>query len=250
MEDIIYVENVNKTHEIHGKGADVYALDIVNFTVKKGELFCILGPSGCGKSTLLNIMAGFEKPTTGKIIIDGKEVTKPNPNYVTMFQEYGLFSWRTVLENVAFGLEAKGVEKLKREKIAKKYIKMVHLEGFENKYPSHLSGGMQRRVAIARTLAVNPEIIFMDEPFAGLDAFTKTKMENEMIDILEKEKKTIVLITHDLDTALALGDKIMILSHRPGKIKKIIEVDVDRPRSKTNPGLLAVQKEILSEFKL
>jgi NitT/TauT family transport system ATP-binding protein len=249
MEDLVYVENVNKTHEIH-KGKDVYALDIVNFSIKRGELFCILGPSGCGKTTLLNIMAGFEKPTSGKVSINGKEVTKPNPNYITMFQEYCLFSWRTVLENVTFGLEVKGIPKLKRENIAKKYIKMVHLEGFENKYPSHLSGGMQRRVAIARTLAVNPEIIFMDEPFAGLDAFTKAKMENELIDILAKEGKTIVLITHDIDTALALADRIMILSYRPGKIKKIINVDLERPREKTNAKRLPIEKEILSEFKL
>jgi NitT/TauT family transport system ATP-binding protein len=250
MKEIIHVENVNKTYEVHKKGADVYALDLVNFSINKGEIFCILGPSGCGKSTLLNIMAGFERPTSGKVLIKDREIKKPNPKYVTMFQEYGLFPWKTVLENITFGLEAKGVSESDQYKIAKKYIKLVHLEGFEEKYPTHLSGGMQRRVAIARTLAVNPEIIFMDEPFAGLDAFTKARMENELIEILKKEDKTIVLITHDIDTALALADRVMILSYRPGKIKKIINVDLERPREKTNTKLLEIEREILSEFRL
>ena len=250
MKDIIYVENVNKTYENDNKNKKFHALDLVHFSIRKGEFFCILGPSGCGKSTLLSLMTGFEKPTSGKITINNKEVIKPNPKYVTMFQEYGLFPWRTVLQNVEFGLEVKKMGKTKREKIAKKYIKRVHFAGFEDKYPSQLSGGMKRRAALARTLAVQPDIIFMDEPFAGLDAFTKTKLEKELLEILKKEKKTIVFITHHIDTALALGDRIMVLSEGPGKIKKIFDVEAKRPRKKTDKSLLEIEKQILAEFNL
>jgi len=244
----IHVENVNKCFNQRIKGKEVYALDIVNFSIKKGEFFCILGPSGCGKSTLLNILAGFEKPTHGKVTIDRIEVKKPNKKYVTIFQEYALFPWRNVLQNVAYGLEVKGIGKERREKIAQKYIKLVNLEGFENKYPSELSGGMKQRLQIARTLAVKPEIIFMDEPFGALDITTRAKLQEELINIWRKEKKTIVFVTHNVNEAIMLGDRVAVMSPHPGRIKKIIDVGLKRPRDRFGVDFIKIEKEIFSEF--
>jgi len=245
----IYVENVNKCFNQRIKGKEVYALDIVNFSVKKGEFFCILGPSGCGKTTILNILAGFQNPTNGKVLIDGIEVKGPNQKYVTMFQEHTLFPWRTVLENVGYGLEINEIKKEKREKIARKYLKLVHLERFENRYPSELSGGMKQRVQLARTLAVNPEIIFMDEPFGALDAITRDRLQNELIKIWEKEKKTIVFITHNVNSAIILADRIAVMSPHPGRIKNIIDVDIKRPRNRFSQKFINIEKEIFSELK-
>lgn len=245
----IVVKNVNKCFSF-GQPDELYALDITNLIIKKGEFFCLLGPSGCGKTTLLNILAGFEKPTNGKVLINGKEITKPDNKYITVFQEHGLFPWRTVLGNVKFGLEIKKSEKSKINKIALRYIKLVGLEGFESSYPDELSGGMKQRVAIARALAVKPEIIFMDEPFGALDTLTRLKMQEEFIRIWQETQKTIIFVTHNIDEAIYLGDRVAVMSPRPGKIKKIFNILIERPRHKLDEQLLNVKKEIYGEFGL
>ena len=245
----IYVKNVNKCFK-SGEVGKLYALDTINLTIKKGEFFCLLRPSGCGKTTLLNVLAGFEKPTNGKVFINESEVKHPNPKYVTVFQEHGLFSWRNVLGNVKFGLEITGEEKLKSDKISMKYINLVGLKGFENSYPEELSGGMKQRVAIARALAVDPEIIFMDEPFGALDTLTRIKMQEELIRIWQKTRKTIIFVTHNIDEAIYLGDRVAVMSQRPGKIKNIFNISIKRPRDKLNKDLLHIKKTIFQELGL
>lgn len=245
----IVVENVNKHFAVNGT-EKLHALGTLNLVINEGEFFACLGPSGCGKSTLLNIMAGFLKPTEGKVLIDGKEVKKPNPKYVTIFQEYGLFPWRTVLENIKFGLEINNIEEKKQNEIASKFIDLVNLKGFENRHPFELSGGMKQRVAIARTLVVNPEIIFMDEPFGSLDAFTRMKLQEDITRIWQEEKKTIVFVTHDIEEAIYLANRIAIMSHCPGRIDNIIDVNLTRPRDRTSDDFLRIRDKIYEEFKL
>ncbi len=246
-ENQIVIKNVNKTYPI-GKTGELYALDVTNLTIKRGEIFCLLGPSGCGKTTLLNILAGFEKPTNGRVLIDGKQVTEPNKRYITVFQEGGLFGWQTVLQNIKFGLDIAGVDRKKAEETAEKYIKMVRLEGSENRYPSELSGGMKQRVAIARALAIDPEIIFMDEPFGALDTMPRMRMQRELIDVWEKSRKTIVFVTHNIDEALYLGDRVAVMSPGPGKIKRIFEIPAKRPRQLWDKKLLQTKQKIYDEF--
>jgi NitT/TauT family transport system ATP-binding protein len=248
--DKIVVQNVNKCFNQRVKGKEVYALDVTNFSIKDGEFFVILGPSGCGKTTLLNIMAGFEKQTTGKVLIDGKEVMKPDPRHVTMFQEHALFPWRTVLRNVEYGLEVQGIDEEKRRKIAEKYVKLVGLQGSENRRPAEISGGMKQRVQLARTLAVDPDVIFMDEPLGALDHFTRERLQQELINIWEKEKKTIVLITHDILSAIMVADRIAVMSPHPGRIKRIIDVSMERPRDRFSKQFIEIEKEIFHEFGL
>jgi|TARA_Y100000310_G_scaffold339470_1_gene432200 NitT/TauT family transport system ATP-binding protein len=248
VKDKIVVQNVNKCFNQRVKGKEVYALDVVNFSIKKGEFFVLLGPSGCGKTTLLNIMAGFETPTTGKVLIDGKEVTAPDTRHVTMFQEHALLPWRTVLYNVEYGLEMQDLEGEKKKKIVEKYLRLVGLEGSENLRPSEISGGMKQRVQLARTLAVNPDIIFMDEPLGALDHFTRERLQKELIDIWKKEKKTIVLITHNITSAIMLADRIAVMSPLPGRIKRIIDVPIKRPRDRFSSKFIKIEKEIFNEF--
>ncbi|MBS3057724.1 MAG: ABC transporter ATP-binding protein [Candidatus Diapherotrites archaeon] len=247
--DQIVVTNVNKCFSL-GQPEELYALDMTNLVIKKGEFFCLLGPSGCGKTTLLNILAGFEKPTNGRVLIEGKEVTGPNPKYITIFQEHGLFPWRSVLDNVKFGLEANAMGSQQMKKIAMKYIKLVGLEGFEKSYPRELSGGMKQMVAIARALAVDPEIIFMDEPFGALDTMTRIRMQEELIRIFREMHKTIIFVTHNIDEAIYLGDRVAVMSPRPGKIKKIFAISIERPRHRSDKRLLNIKKEIYKEFGL
>lgn len=231
----------NNSHSMH-------ALDEINLEIREGEFFCLLGPSGCGKSTLLNIMAGFEKPTEGKVLIGSEEITAPNPRYVTVFQDYGIFPWRTVQENVEFGLEIKGVNGNERENIAKEFIKLVGLCGFEKRHPYELSGGMKQRVSLARALAVNPEIIFMDEPFGAVDALTRMKLQEELVKIWNGEDKTIIFVTHDIDEAIYLGDRIAVMTPVPGKIKSLLKVPMSRPRVRTGSDFLSIKEKIYSEF--
>jgi len=246
----IVIENVNKHFAVNNGNQKLYALDTISLTINEGEFFCLLGPSGCGKSTLLNILAGFLKPTEGKVLIDGEEVTAPNPKYVTIFQEYALFPWRTVLENVKFGLEIGGIAKQQQNEIASRFINLVHLQGFENRHPFELSGGMKQRVAIARTLAVDPEIIFMDEPFGALDAITRMEMQDEIMRIWQEENKTIVFVTHDIEEAIYLADRIAIMSHQPGRIDNVIRVNLGRPRDRTGDAFLSIRDKIYAKFKL
>jgi len=239
----IRIIGVKKVYEGEKK---VLALDNVNMEIKENEFAVIVGPSGCGKSTLLSLIAGFEKPTEGKILLDGKEVDKPAPDRGFVFQDFALYPWRTVLKNITFGLELKGVTKEEAKKKAMRYIKMVGLEGFEEVYPHTLSGGMKQRVAIARALAYEPEVLLMDEPFGSLDAQTRKLMQMELIRIWGKTKRTVVFVTHSVIEAVYLADKVFVMTARPGRVKGIVEIDIPRPREYTDKRFLKIREKILS----
>ena len=238
----IHIENAGKTFLQNGQ--EFTALSDVNLDIERGEFICLLGPSGCGKSTLLNAIAGFDPVNKGSVSIDGNEVKNPSINNVTIFQNYGLLPWRTVLKNVELGLESKKVPKSERTKIAKKYLEMVKLSEFENSFPHQLSGGMQQRVAIARALAVEPEIIFMDEPFGALDAITRMKLQDDILDICKEEKKTIIFVTHDIEEAVYLADRIVVMTPNPGKVKGVITVPLHHFRDRTSGDFLLVRDKI------
>jgi NitT/TauT family transport system ATP-binding protein len=214
-----------------GKKTKLTVLDDFNLQVREGEFLSILGPSGCGKSTFLNMLAGLDKQDGGQILIDGEPVSDRSFDRGMVFQGYALFPWRTVLENVEIGLQIRGLEKKEREEIARYYLAMVGLTAFANRYPHQLSGGMKQRVAIARVLAYQPDIMLMDEPFAALDAQTRETLQLELIRIWEADKKTIVFITHSIDEAILLSDRVAVMTARPGKVKEIIDVSLPRPRS-------------------
>lgn len=245
----IKVNNISKVYK-NNQNIEFKSLDNVNLTIEKGEFICLLGPSGCGKSTLLNLIAGFDKPSTGEIFIDDKQVNEPSPNYVTIFQNYGLLPWRNVKKNVELGLEAKKIGKEERSKIADEFLELVGLSKFSKHHPSQLSGGMQQRVAIARALAVDPEIIFMDEPFGALDAMTRMNMQDEISNIWEKKKKTIIFVTHDIEEAVFLADRIIIMTPGPGKVKSIINVPMGRKRDRTSEDFLKIRDKVFVEFKM
>lgn len=207
------------------------ALEDFSLSIKEGEFLTIIGPSGCGKSTLLNILAGLQKPTRGEALIQGEKILAPTPNKVAMvFQEYTLFPWRTVLANVEVGLEFKGISKRERRAKARERIKLVGLQGFENRYPHELSGGMKQRVAIARALTIDPEILLMDEPFGALDEQTRLVLGEELMRIWEETRKTIIFVTHSLSEAVYLSDRIVVMTARPGRIKEILKVNFPHPR--------------------
>ena len=214
-----------------GGSGDIMALGGVNLEIRDGEFFAIAGPSGCGKSTLLEIVAGLVKPTSGSIYIDGKPVSGPDHDRGIVFQGYALFPWRTVMGNVAYGLEEKGIPQQERDMVCRKYVSLVGLAGFEDHYPYQLSGGMKQRVAIARALAYSPDILLMDEPFAALDAQTREILQGEVLRIWNETKKTVLFVTHNIEEAVFLADRIAIMSARPGVIRKIIDVPLSRPRS-------------------
>ncbi|WP_423792292.1 ABC transporter ATP-binding protein [Methanocaldococcus indicus] len=241
------IENLTKIFEYNRN--KVKALENINLDVYENEFLTVMGPSGCGKTTLLRIIAGLDKPTEGKILLDGREVKGPGADRGVVFQQYTLMPWRTVLKNVTFGLEIKGIPKNERIEIAKKFIKMVGLEGFEDAYPWQLSGGMQQRVAIARTLANNPEIVLMDEPFAALDAQTRVILQNELLKIWEKDKKTVFFVTHSIDEAIYLSDRVVVLTARPGRIKDIVKIDLPRPRDRTSVEFLEYKRKIYDILK-
>jgi len=239
----IRVENITKIF-INGM-TQIKALDNVNFEVYENEFLCIVGPSGCGKSTLLQIIAGLEKPTSGKVLIDGIEVKDPGPDRCLIFQENTLFPWRTLLQNVEYGLEIAGINPNKRKEIAMRYIKLVGLSGFENSYPHQLSGGMKKRGEIARALAIDPEVLLMDEPFGSLDAQTRKIMQGELLKIWERNKKTVIFVTHSVIEAVFLADRIIVMSSRPGRVKGIINVDLPRPRDYKSLTFLKVREKVL-----
>ncbi|MDP1444322.1 ABC transporter ATP-binding protein [Acinetobacter schindleri] len=200
------------------------AVENVTLDIQQGEFVSIVGPSGCGKSTLLDLIAGLTKPSSGQILLSGKQITQPGLDRGIVFQQYALYPWLTALENIEFGLEAKGVDKQTRREKAEYYLKLVGLAGFEKHYPNELSGGMKQRVAIARSLAYEPEILLMDEPFAALDAQTRETLQEELIKIWQSSKKTIVFITHSIDEAIFLSQRVAIMTSRPGRIKDVIEI--------------------------
>lgn len=246
----MYIEIQNAAKTFLQDGREFTAFRDVTLSVEKGEFICLLGPSGCGKSTLLNAMAGFSPVTSGSIKIDGKEVKEPSVKNVTIFQNYGLLSWRTVEKNVELGLESQKIPKDERRRIAEKYIEMVGLSDFRKYHPNQLSGGMQQRVSIARALAVNPDIVFMDEPFGALDAITRMKLQDDILNISRQEKKTIIMVTHDIEEAVFLADRIVIMTPNPGKIKSILTVPLRGHRERTASDFLQVRDEVFELFNM
>ena len=231
-----------------GKRADqlIHVLERINLEVSPGEFVCIVGPSGCGKSTLLNIVGGFLLQTRGEALVEGQPVAGPDPRRIFVFQENGVFPWLTVRENIGFGLLKRPDEE--REKTVMHYIEMVGLTGFENSYPRELSGGMRQRVEIARALAANPDIIYMDEPFGALDFITRLKMRADLVRIWQREKKTILFVTHDIEEAVQLADRVIIMSRRPATIQQVVPVDLPRPRDLDSPGYLHTRDEIFQSM--
>lgn len=225
----VKIDNVVKKFE--GRNGEVTALNGVNLEIKNNEFICVVGPSGCGKSTLLNIIAGLQEPTSGEILVDGNKVTGPGKERGVVFQQYALFPWLTVRENVEFGLKL-NKERSEQEirEISEKYLDMVGLKAFADSFPKELSGGMKQRVAIARAYAVNPSVLLMDEPFGALDAQTRTQLQTELLHTWESERKTCFFITHDVEESVILAQRVVIMSARPGRIKEIVPIDIPYPR--------------------
>jgi len=244
--------NINSTHAVvvrdlwmtfrGGHSGGVSVLERVGLQVENGEFVCIVGPSGCGKSTLLNIIAGFLKPTSGTVVVEGEEVNGPDRRRIFVFQENGVFPWLTVDENVGFGLLSRPAAE--RRETVRHYIQMVGLTGFEKAYPRQLSGGMRQRVEIARALAANPEIIYMDEPFGALDYLTRLKMRADLIRIWQEEKKTILFVTHDIEESVQLADRVLVMSRRPATIQTVVNVNLPRPRDIDSPEYLRTRDGI------
>lgn len=241
----IEIKNLNKQFRIDRKSVDI--LRDINLEFKQGEFVGIVGASGCGKSTLLRMISGLESIEDGEIILDGKPVTKPGLDCGMVFQESRLYPWFSVEQNIEFGLSTK-VNTAEKKKLVQNLIELVGLKGFENALPKQLSGGMQQRVSIARGLIHNPKVLLMDEPFGALDAITRINMQNEVLRIWEAEKKTMILVTHDIDEAIYLSDKIVVLSSRPGTIRKVINVELPRPRDRSGMDFMRIRKEIYKEF--
>ena len=222
MNNDLKFQNISKTFT--SKAGEVHALDGFNFEIKNNEFIVIVGPSGCGKSTLLQITAGLEKPTIGEVLLAGKKIINPGPDRAMVFQNFSLFPWKTVWENINFGLRIGKIDKDKSEQLINYYLKVTGLLGFENHYPRQLSGGMQQRVAIARALVLRPKVLLMDEPFAALDAMNRTLMQEELIRIWSEHKPTVLFITHSVEEAVYMADRVIIMSRRPGKVKTIVKV--------------------------
>jgi len=241
----IEVEGLAKTYRQNGNQVD--ALDEFSLRVREREFFCLLGPSGCGKSTFLRILSGLLEKDGGEIHLEASEDQRPTTSMV--FQEKGIFPWKTVLENVAFGLKMRDVPEDRRHEVAKRFIRKVNLDGFEGAYPHQLSGGMKQRVDIARAFANDPEILLMDEPFGDLDAQTKRTLQNELVTLWQERPKTVIYVTHDIEEAIRLGDRLGVMTDRPGSIAELIDIDLDRPRTRENLDLArmeALQHEVWS----
>ena len=239
----VHIADLDKVYET--QDGRVHALEGVSFDVHEREFVCLLGPSGCGKTTLLRIIAGFESPTSGTVEVDGEPVTGPTTDLGVVFQEYLLFPWLTVRGNVAFGLQEQDLDPAAREARAQEMIDLVGLGGFEEAYPKELSGGMKQRVGIARALAVDPSILLMDEPFGSVDAQTRDRLHDELIGIWEATEKTVVFVTHNVEEAVKLADRIVVLSSSPGRIRREIEVGLERPRHRTDEAFTEYQRELM-----
>jgi ABC-type nitrate/sulfonate/bicarbonate transport system ATPase subunit len=229
-------------------GESLPVLEDINLDVDDGEFVCLVGPSGCGKSTLLNAMAGFLSPTSGSVRIDGEVVTGPDPRRILVFQDRGVFPWLTVEGNIGFGLSK--LSRSERTQRIAHYVKTVRLEGFENSYPSDLSGGMKQRLQVARALAVNPDILFLDEPFGALDSITRVIMRGELLRIWQTERRTIFFVTHDIDEAVQLADRVVVLSSRPAQIKDVLTIDMAHPRNISSNRYLELRDELLKQIGL
>jgi len=247
MSGDIHLNNVTKIFKREGK--ETIAVENLSLNIKEGELISFVGPSGCGKTTILRLIAGLEELTYGEIRVGDKVCTEPGPDRGMVFQEFALFPWRSVRKNIEFGLEIAGVPKKERHEKADRYIEIVGLEGFADSRVHELSGGMKQRVGIARALVADPDVILMDEPFGALDAQTRNIMQAGLIRILDKTDKTIVFITHSVDEAVFLSDRIVILTKRPARIKEIVEIPWPRPRDRASPEFTALRKKILAELE-
>lgn len=243
---LITIDRVSRVFEDPKRPTGIVALDDVSLTVARNEFLCLLGPSGCGKSTLLNMIAGFDHPTQGTVSVGGQSITAPGADRGVVFQQANLMPWLPVWENVAFHLKMRGVGKELRREKAQKFIEMVGLAGFENHFPSELSGGMNQRVGIARALLMNPEVILMDEPFGALDEQTKMDMHAELIRIWRESQSTIVFVTHGIDESLALGTHVAVMSARPGRIRELLPIELERPRDPTSKAFNDYKRHILS----
>lgn len=243
---LITIDHVTRLFPDTQRGQAITALDDVSLHVERNDFLCLLGPSGCGKSTLLNMIAGFDHPTQGSVSVGDQVVTSPGADRGVVFQQPTLMPWLPVWENVAFHLSMRGVSKVIRRAKAQHFIDMVGLKGFENHYPSELSGGMNQRVGIARAMLMNPEVILMDEPFGALDEQTKMDMHIELVRIWRESQSTIVFVTHSIDEALALGTHVAVMSARPGRIRELLPIDLDRPRDSTSPRFNDYKRHILS----
>ena len=225
----LHASGIRKTYTKNGQALAI--LDVESFSAGEGEFITIIGPSGCGKSTFLHIMGGFIPAEAGRIEVYGKEVNGPGPDRGMMFQEFSLFPWKSVAGNIAWGLEAQGLPRAQIEETVGRYLEMIGLTDFRNHYPAELSGGMKQRAALARVLAFDPKVLLMDEPFGALDAQTRESMQEELTSLWERTGKTIVFVTHDIEEAVYLGDRVVVLSARPGRIREEVKIDLPRPRS-------------------
>jgi len=239
-------EHLGMAYERDGQSMQV--LEGINLDVADGEFVCLVGPSGCGKSTMLNAMAGFLSLTSGSVRIDGEVVTGPDPRRILVFQERGVFPWLTVEGNIGFGLSK--LPRAERQQRIAHYVKTVRLEGFENSYPSDLSGGMKQRLQVARALAVNPDVLFLDEPFGALDSITRVIMRGELLRIWQSERRTIFFVTHDIDEAVQLADRVVVLSSRPSQIKQVLTIDMAHPRNISSTRYLELRDELLKQIGL
>ncbi len=239
----VEIRHVSKRFQQNGASLEV--LRDVSITIEQGEFVCLLGPSGCGKSTIVHLIAGLERPDSGQVLVDGVPVTGPDPSRVVVFQDAALFPWLTVAANVEFGLRMAGVARRPRRERALEYLRLVHLSKFIQAYPHQLSGGMRQRVAIARALALQPEVLLMDEPFAALDAQTRAVLQNELLEIWELARPTILFVTHNVREATGLADRVYLVSSRPGRVRSVERITVARPRHAEDPALLAHQHKVL-----
>ncbi|MCI8382125.1 MAG: ABC transporter ATP-binding protein [Lachnospiraceae bacterium] len=242
---MIEMRGISRTFQNGGKGnEDKQVLQNVNFSVAENEFVVVFGPGQCGKTTLLNIIAGLDSPTEGKVFIKGEEVKRPGPDRAMVFQNILLFPWLTVLGNVEYSMKVRGIEKRTRQKEAMKYIELVGLKGFENTYPVKLSGGMKQRVGIARAYCTKPEVMLMDEPFGALDAQTRYLMQDEVIRIRNVEKRTVIFVTNNIEEALYLADRIVVMTECPSTVLSEVSIELPRPRSQVDPEFLKLRKEI------
>jgi NitT/TauT family transport system ATP-binding protein len=239
---MVIVDGLSKRYT--SQGAAVPALVDINLEIQEGEFICLLGPSGCGKSTLLKIIAGLIPASSGRITINGKAIDGPGPERAVVFQDYALFPWMSVRDNIEFGLEARKLAPSARKEISDKLLSVVGLSDFASRYPHHLSGGMKQRVSIARALAVNPSLLLMDEPFGALDAQTRQSLQDELLRIWREYRKTVIFVTHSIEEAIYLSDRIVVMTARPGRIKEVITIDEARPRDMTGNAMNRRQREV------
>lgn len=232
------------------RGEEQQALAPVDLDIVAGSFICLVGPSGCGKTTLLNLLAGFEKPTSGTVEIDDQVVVGPSHNHIMIFQDYGLYPWKSVLGNILFGLRTRGIPAGYANERAFSALDMVGLRAAADKHPHELSGGMKQRVAIARALAVEPDILFMDEPFAALDAFTRIHLQDELLRIWRERRPTVVFVTHDLDEAITLGERVVLMAPQPGRIQRVIDIPLPYPRERTRDDFAIFRRQLFEEFHL